>query len=336
MTDIFSCDAIANTRNPELAIGLTTPIDSGLTPAHMLAALREHKAPLLERMRTHGALLFRGFPIATDMDFHKVIEAFELPNFRYLDSLSNAVRRTRSDRVFTANEAPASVEIFLHHEMAQTPVYPRFLLFFCEKAPTRGGATPLCRSDHLLSAMSRELPDFVRKCAQEGIRYTSVMPAAADASSGQGRGWIGTLGTEDTKEAEKKLDGLGYRWNWLENGDLRVSTPALPAIRRTEDGTRVFFNQLIAAFKGWNDSRNEGGKSVCFGSGESLEPSDLARTSALADALTQDLEWRRGDVVIVDNFLMMHGRRPFEGSRSILASLIAKHQVDPSIHTGIL
>jgi hypothetical protein len=48
-----------------------------------------------------------------------------------------------------ANEAPASVMLCLHHEMAQTPIHPSKLFFFCEQAAESGGATPLCRSDVL-------------------------------------------------------------------------------------------------------------------------------------------------------------------------------------------
>ena len=66
-------------------------------------------------------------------DFDRFVAAFKLPNFPYEKSLSNAVRINRTPRVFTANEAPPSVTIFLHHEMAQTPVYPSKLFFFCEK-----------------------------------------------------------------------------------------------------------------------------------------------------------------------------------------------------------
>ena len=59
------------------------------------------------------------------------MEALPLPAFTYDESLSNAVRRNRTDRVFTANEAPPELEIFLHHEMAQTPCFPRYLFFYC-------------------------------------------------------------------------------------------------------------------------------------------------------------------------------------------------------------
>ena len=66
--------------------------------------------------------------------FDDFVAGFNLPNFAYDESLSNAVRHNRTPRVFTANEAPQEVEIFLHHEMAQTPYYPSHLFFFCEQA----------------------------------------------------------------------------------------------------------------------------------------------------------------------------------------------------------
>ena len=80
----------------------------------------------------HGAILFRGFPIKGYMHFDSFIKTFGLTNFPYEESFSNAVRYKRTKRVFTANEAPPSVSIFLHHELAQTPVYPSHLFFYCE------------------------------------------------------------------------------------------------------------------------------------------------------------------------------------------------------------
>lgn len=314
-------DPDSTVQPPGLPLVLAT--DLTLTLAQLLAAIEREKIRLLELLAQHGAVVLRGFALRTDDDFDAVIQAFDFANFRYADSLSNAVRSNRTERVFTANEAPSHVEIFLHHEMAQTPVYPSRLFFFCEKAPQRGGATPLCRSDLLLEAMREKQPRFLARLVDEGLRYTNVMPAQADSSSGQGRSWTSTLGTEDPRDAERKLADLGYRWAWLDNGNLQVTTPVLPAIRSAPNGVDVFFNQLIAAYKGWNDARNRGEKAVCFGSGEPLDVNDLATTAALAETFTVDLAWEDGDVALIDNFLMMHGRRPFQGERSILASLVA-------------
>lgn len=288
-----------------------------------LTWVKENREPLLAALAQHGALIFRDFGLASDVDFDRFIEAFGLPNFTYAESLSNAVRRNRSDRVFTANEAPAQVSIFLHHEMAQTPVFPSKLFFFCEHADMTGGATPLCRSDVLLSRLRAQRPKFVQDCIEKNVRYSNSMPLEDDLASGQGRSWKSTLSVGSLDEAEAKLAGLGYTWEWQAGDVLRVTTPALPAVRELDDGRSVFFNQLIAAFRGWKDARNSAEKSICFGDGSAIDPDDMAVAIALADELSFDTPWQQGDVALVDNFLVMHGRRPFEGERRILASLIA-------------
>ncbi|WP_249171845.1 TauD/TfdA family dioxygenase [Erythrobacter sp. JK5] len=128
-----------------------------------------------------GALLFRGFDVPDPQAFDAAVEAYGEPGFTYEDSLSNAVRTNVTPRVFTANEAPPTTEIFLHHEMAQTPLYPSKLFFYCEIAPDKGGATPLCRSDWVLERLQSEAPDFVAKVERHGVRYTNVMPGSDDA-----------------------------------------------------------------------------------------------------------------------------------------------------------
>ncbi len=243
-------------------------------------------------------------------------------SFAYADSLSNAVRVNVTDRVFTANEAPPSTSIYLHHEMAQTPIYPSKLFFYCEIAPDKGGATPLCRSDILLEQMEATDPELVAAFAEKRVRYTNVMPADDDAGSGQGRSWRSTLSADTPDAAEARLQSLGYAWEWQEGETLRVTTPALDAVRTLPDGSRSFFNQLIAAFRGWSDSRNDPSKSICFGDGTPIDGDQIAGAITLADKLSYDVEWQAGDVALVDNFRVMHGRRPFAGKRRVLASLI--------------
>jgi hypothetical protein len=42
----------------------------------------------------------------------------------------------------------------------------------------------------------------------------------------------------------------------------------------------------------------------------------------LGEELAFDVPWRRGVVGLVDNFVAIHGRRNFTGSRKVLASII--------------
>ena len=271
----------------------------------------------------HGVVLLRGLPLTTPDDFDSAIQRFYWENFTYEDSLSNAVRVVHTPRVFSANEAPPATTIFLHHEMAQTPLYPSKLFFFCQKAAEHGGSTPICRSDHLWELIQKELPVFSVNCRERGLKYTNIMPAQADLKSGMGRTWQSTLSVDSPKEAEVRLNELGYTWEWLKGNELKVTTPVLPAIRKLHDGRYSFFNQLIAAFKGWKDARNDPSKSITFGDGSIINPNDITKISDLADTITFDLQWEDGDLAIIDNFLCMHGRRSFTGTRKVLASLVA-------------
>ena len=279
------------------------------------------KTIVSDLINAHGFVVFRGYDVQSDQDFHRFVESFELENFKYADSFSNAVRHNRTDRVFTANEAPPNVEIFLHHEMAQTLTFPGALFFFCEKAAESGGATPICRSDLTLKTLETQNPTFVAKLRSVGVKYRNSMPSEANHESGQGRSWKDTLTVNSAHEAEEKLVALGYQFNWLEDGGLSVQTPALAAVDHFGRGKDVFFNQIVAAAAGWTVAADDKEPRLCFGDDSPIEHADLAGTIKAAYQHTVDLKWQTGDVALLDNLKVMHGRRPFEGSRSVLASL---------------
>ncbi len=285
--------------------------------------ITENADQLGQQAANHGAVLLRGLPLTSPEDFDAAVAAFDFPTFSYEDSLSNAYRINYTPRVFSANEAPPEVTIFLHHEMAQTPIYPSKLFFFCQTAPDKGGATPICRSDILWERLTEQLPDFVSTCREKGLKYSLTMAGESDESSGMGRSWQSTFSAESREAAETRMKELGYSWQWQENGDLRATTPVLPAVRDLGDGRSSFFNQLIAAFNGWKDTRNETSKAITFGDGTQLNPDDVAKASKLANEVTFDIPWQDGDLALVDNYTAMHGRRTFSGTRKVLASLVA-------------
>lgn len=286
--------------------------------AAWVAAQRDN---LLKLANQHGAVLLRDFPVDNAEGFDALVQALSLDNFPYKKSLSNAVRVNRTERVFSANEAPPEVQIFFHHEMAQTPLYPRWIMFSCEIAAESGGATPICRSDVLFEKLAKTCPEFAAACEQRGLCYTNVMPDADDAQSGMGRSWRSTLGVESREAAEARLKELNYSWEWLDDGCLRATTPALPAVVDVSDGRKVFFNQLIAAFCGWKDERNDPSKAIRHGDGSPLDTDAVRKAAELAEELAFDLQWQVGDVVLVDNTITMHARRPFVGTRKVVASL---------------
>jgi hypothetical protein len=210
--------------------------------------------------------------------------------------------------------------------MAQTPIYPSKLFFFCEQRAESGGETPLCRSDVLWDRLRGECPEFARNCELKGLKYSAVMPGENDPTSGMGRSWQSTLRASTREQAEGRLKALGYSWTWFDDGCLRATTPVLPAVRPLPDGRKTFFNQLVAAFQGWKDERNDPSKAITFGDGTLLDRDGVDVATRLSEELSFNIPWQRGDVALVDNFVTMHGRRAFTGTRKVLASLIAEEQ----------
>ncbi len=285
--------------------------------------LDNQSANIEEALDDVGAVLLRGMPVSSAQAFDEVVASFDLPIFSYEESLSNAVRINHTPRVFTANEAPPEVEIHLHHEMAQTPVAPSRLFFCCLSPADEGGATPLCQSEALLEAFTEQHPKWADELKRKGLRYVTRMPSDNDESAGQGRSWKSTLGVNSPSEAETRLSELGYDFEWQPDGSIRTVSPVLPAVVDVKEDRTSFFHQLLAAYLGWPGVRENPATALSFGDDAEI-PSELLETLAtLSSDYTYDLNWQAGDVAIVNNYLVMHGRRPYSGTtkREVLVSM---------------
>ena len=285
--------------------------------------LKENKIFIELKLEEHGAIIFKDLPVKTAEDFDQFVSTFNYETFTYEESLSNAVRINKTDKVFTANEAPREVEIFLHHEMAQTPTYPKNIFFFCKSASETGGETPLCRSDQLYEALLREDKTLVESFEKFGVIYNSIMSSGDELISGQGRSWQKTLGVSSKNDAEEKLSKLGYCWNWIEDDNLSVTTKTLQATKELGNGQKSFFNQVIAASLGWKKNSENQIAPVRFGNGEEIKESYIELISDLAQSLTLLRSWQDHDILLIDNYRVMHGRKPFAGNknREVLVSL---------------
>jgi hypothetical protein len=206
--------------------------------------------------------------------------------------------------------------------MAQTPFYPSRLFFFCEQPAETGGATPICRSDVLVVRLQEQHPQFIADLITKGLKYRNILPDQDDPQSGMGRSWRSTFHADTPEQCEANMAEIGYTGEWRDDGSLVSTTPVLDGIRSLADGRQTFFNQLIAAYRGWGSDENSG-PPITYGDGTPLD--DVAVTAAceIADELTFNVPWQQGDVVLVDNYVTMHARQTFTGTRKILASLVA-------------
>lgn len=297
-----------------------------LPASHLLSWVRENRASVLQRALTHGSVLLRGWD-ASPEDFADVFEALDLEIFPYVGGAAPRHMVVR-ETVYTTNESPPSEPIPFHHEMAQVPSPPNYVAFYCQREPSEGGETPIILSRVVSEYFERSYPEFYDRVLNLGVRYVRTMPLENDNSSAIGRSWKSTFGVETREEAETVMRELGTTWQWLENGDCRTTTATVPALRAEPrlGNVRMFFNAIVAAYTGWVDSRNDPTKSILLGDGTPLTADQgkaLLDVQRFQMAQRTVFRWRRGDVLIIDNRVVMHSRNPFadDKSRRILAAI---------------
>ena len=72
-------------------------------------------------------------------------------------------------------------------------------------------------------------------------------------------------------------------------------------------------------------------RNAYYGDGSPIETSVIAEIREAYRQAAVTFSWRRGDILMVDNMRVAHGRAPFVGPRKILVAMsgsVSNHEVD--------
>jgi alpha-ketoglutarate-dependent taurine dioxygenase len=316
-------------------------------PAVVRAAERESLLELLEGaapqlaaiQRRFGAILFRGFGLRSAEDFHAAAACCFRGAFRlYLGGVSPRGQITSG--VYQSTRIPAYLRITLHNEMSYLPDPPRALAFFCMVEPSQGGETPLGDS----RAIYQRIPAPIRaRFETHGVRYHRHLygPRWYSPTRAVSRilelhaSWTAAFSTNDRSQVERVCaeQDATVRWNWEESA---LITNTLPGVREhPETGEKVWFNHVstfvatprtaglarwLLYHAGFPSPRSRPFHAT-LGNGDPFRLAELDCINRALDSATVKFRWQRGDLLLVDNFLVAHGRMPFRGERRILVAI---------------
>ncbi|MFT4798076.1 MAG: hypothetical protein ACJAYE_000222 [Candidatus Azotimanducaceae bacterium] len=298
--------------------------EGDFSEAELLDWMQNNRDDLHQKLIEHGAVLLRGFPVSSADAFEKLLDQTQYRNMPYIGGAAPRNKVTET-RIVTANEAPAREKIPFHHEMAQVPVPPGYIFFYCDIASVSGGSTSLLHSGEICQEFFAIDTGFAARVEQEGVRYTRTMPDQTDTNSPIGRSWRETFNTDSREGAEAAMQEAGMNWEWLPDDSVRTTTQVLPAVRfDDETNQKVFFNSVVAVYTGWDDARNEGKKAVTTGKGELMDANVLQALISKMDELAVNFHWQSGDVLMINNHTVLHARQPYTGDRRILAAIAYK------------
>ncbi|HEX8475582.1 MAG TPA: TauD/TfdA family dioxygenase [Pyrinomonadaceae bacterium] len=269
----------------------------------------------------HRALLFRDFSIQNADEFDEFIKATSSGDLmEYRDRSSP--RHEVGEKIYTSTDYPHNHSIFLHNEGTYWMRWPQKIYFCCVKAAERGGETPIadCRRIY------RNIDDGIKE------RFREVM-YVRNYNDGFGLPWETVFQTTQKSVVEDycRRNQIEYEWKSGERLRTRAVRPTVAKHPQTREP--VWFNHatffhvttlepmlrdaLLQEF-----AEDELPYNTYYGDGSRLEPSVLEELREAYEAEKVVFDWQEGDVLLLDNMSVAHGRRPFAGERKVLVGMV--------------
>ncbi|WP_051645237.1 TauD/TfdA family dioxygenase [Labrenzia sp. DG1229] len=287
---------------------------------------RKNRTSLEQHLLTHGAILFRGFPITNAIQLREF--AAETSNGLWGYVNGNSPRKSISEGVYTATEFPAEYAISLHCELSYCTQWPARLYFGCPQPASIGGVAVFADARQIYDEMPRAILDeFDRR---GGVKYTRVLPG----TRGLGPTWQATFETTSMVDVEKHCQEHNYTLEHLPGNTIRVSNVTPATSIDPTSGRTVWFNQadqfhpssnppedyeaLMLLYKGKEDMLPQ---NVFFADGSPIPEETLKVIRETMASCKKTMPWVANDVLVLNNNILSHGREPFTPPRQLYVAL---------------
>jgi alpha-ketoglutarate-dependent taurine dioxygenase len=274
-----------------------------------------------EQLAVHGGILFRDFNVITSQDFEAFVVALcgELLEYNERSSPRSRV----SGNIYTSTDYPADQSIFLHNENSYQHAWPMKIFFFCATAAAEGGETPIA---DVRRVYDRLPPEIRNRFAEK--KWMCVR----NFGDGFGLPWQTVFQTEDKSAIEQHCGKSGIQIEWREPDRLRTRAVRPAVSKHPKTGEMVWFNHatffhVSTLQPNVRDAMTELFKeedlpsNTYYGDGSEIEPETLESLRDAYRAETVSFPWREGDVMLLDNMMVAHGRAPYAGERKVLVGM---------------
>jgi alpha-ketoglutarate-dependent taurine dioxygenase len=269
----------------------------------------------------HGGILFRNFDIREIAQFEQFIQTISGTLLDY--SYRSTPRHQISGKIYTSTEYPAAQSIPLHNEMSYSLSWPMKIWFFCMKSPERGGETPISDSRIIFQRIN---PKIKEKFIQKKVMYVRNYGDKLDLS------WENVFQTNNKSDVETYCHKAGIEFEWKDSNHLRTRQVCQAVATHPKTREMVWFNQthlfhvsslepevrqtLVSTMK-----EDELPRNAYYGDGSPIETSVLDEIREIYQQEAVIFPWQEGDILMLDNMLAAHGRKPFIGSRKVLVGM---------------
>ena len=309
----------------EIGEGLPLVIRPNAENLNLVSWAESNRDFLDRELAKHGGILFRGFEIPTVEKFEEFIDKTQGGSLKYTERSSP--RSQVKGNVYTSTDHPADQEIYLHNEQSYNITFPQRIAFFCVTPSETGGETPIadCRQVY------RELPAEVRdRFVEQGYMYVR------NFGDGFGLSWQVAFQTDDPARVEAYCREHEIEYEWRDGDHLRTRQVRRVAAKHPRSGEVSWFNHLTFFHVSTLEPKlrqtliDEFGEenlpnNTYYGDGSPVEDEVMDVLHDAYRRATLAFPWQKNDLLLLDNMLTAHGRRPFTGQRKVVVGMAEPH-----------
>ncbi|MBW4572072.1 MAG: TauD/TfdA family dioxygenase [Tolypothrix carrinoi HA7290-LM1] len=268
---------------------------------------------VINLFRESGTLLFNNF--GTDADtfmkftqlYCKSFSTYQGGGLRWGVLDRQAINNIET--LLTTSGHSQGFPIELHGEMYYLKNHPTILWFYCENPPIQGGQTTVSDGREIFKNLSDETKKLFQS---QKIKYVRQQ------ASGE---WQTTFQTDDLNIVQKFCDENETKLSINSETGAITTEYVCSAIVKSRDGEDVFINNLLLIYiaewafqSGWFAENLKMTNSspplvVRMEDGSCIPEHIIEELQQICDNLTIDIQWEKGDVLMIDNTKILHGRR---------------------------
>ncbi|HUB61296.1 MAG TPA: TauD/TfdA family dioxygenase [Puia sp.] len=315
---------INNVTITDTGLPLMVALEGDVSPGDLISWKKDNEDWLESRLLVNGAILLSNTGIETVEDFDLVIRNITGPPLNYKDGFSPRTRLSAS--TYTSTEYDAEFSITMHNELSYSAKWPSRLFFCCITPCESGGETTIADCRKILRGFRSGLLDELET---KGVKYVRNLHAGI----GAGPSWQQTYETDSATEVERFCRQHDIHFAWKPDGGIRLTQFRPAIITHPVTGEKVWFNQvdqfhpshldedIYESLKLMYDSEEDMPMYGAFGDGSGISDEKIREIRETVDRHIVRNPWRKGDLLMVDNVLVCHGRSPYKGNRKIVVAM---------------
>ena len=293
------------------------------TSLNIFEWIKDNKQLLEDYLIKFGGILLRGFSIHSVSEFNKAVQIFDS---NLLDYVYRSTPRTKlGGKIYTATEYPADRTIPLHNESSYSNKWPEKIFFFSVIVAEKGGETPIADSRRVYKNIDKSIRD---KFEKKGILYVRNYHSGIDLS------WQEVFQTDEKEAVNQYCKDNNIEYEWKEGSpELTTKQICQASINHPVSKETVWFNQAhlfhISSLEE-NDrvslSKELGEENLprntFYGDGKPIEIEVLEHIRKAYSKERIKFQWKKGDIMLLDNILTAHSREPYRGERKVVVAML--------------